>query len=528
MQMVEIVKWLNKLLTPAQIETLKKNNVPINGPNGIRRWLAERDIQAFVQLYFSDEFYLDFAPVHLDMLQDLQTIRDRQVSKQSGVKIARAYPRGHSKSSFYSRILPLHGFLYGWSKLTVLLANNDDAAKRLLSNIRNAIETNEQIKEDFPDIKGKQWGNERLESKDGNAIVGYGVGSGSIRGISNPYRPSLIIADDIDDDKSVRSLAELANNREWFDKSVLYLGDNVTYTTSFVVIGTIIRKTSLLQYILDSPDFNKDIRRAILSFSENTQLWEQWEQWILDRARNNDAPRDPESDSFYQGHKEELLRGTKVLWDRPDAYYRAMVSKLRNEKAFWSEEQNDPRDTETNLGTPAITDIPEDDKDYWLLAALDPTTKGGKNNDLAAYVEVLFNPTTKTLIVTYVDAKRRTYGATIDSITKRIKDRGREYTAFWVEINSAGTIIRDLLDERLSKECLNVSVDGIYSTLPKAERISTLSEYIRRGQLLFAPNLPNELYHELEFFPFAQTDDILDAISIIVLRLREKGALDLL
>jgi len=512
-----------------QLQTWIAHDVPLFGAGGIRRLVAEKDITAFIRLYFPQEFTLPLADVHHQMLQDMQAIRDRQVADRPGIKIARAIPRNHAKSTFYSRILPLHGFLFQWSPLTVLLANNDDSAKRLVGNIKTAIETNPYIQEDFPDLRGAIWGIEKIHNNAGGVITGYGVASGAVRGISTgQHRPSLIILDDVDDDVSVRSAVQLATNIETFDKAISALGDNVQYTTSYVAVGTIIRKTSLMQYIINSPDYHALVEQRIKQWS-SSPLWEQWRTQYLDLARDNNQPRDATEDVFYQENKEELLAGTQVLWDKPDDYYYAMVYKLaRGDKAFSSEMQNNPLDTESVFGTiPYISLSTIDESEYDLLAALDPTVQGGKKNDLAAYVEVLFNRKRKEIIVSYVDAKQRSYGQTIDTVVKRIKSRGRSYQGFWIEDNAHGLIVKDLLQDKFRQERIPLVANGVYNTIPKHDRIGALSEYIERGQLLFADNLPQELTDELSTYPMTH-DDVLDSISLIVLYLKDRRLLDLI
>lgn len=519
--------YASRLLSPVELQRIRA--VPLFGPGGLRKWIASRSIEAFVKLYFPDEFTLPLAPIHHQMLADMQQVCDRQVAGLPGLKLARAIPRNHAKSTFYSRLLPLHGFLFDWSKLTVLLGNNDDSARRLVGNIKAAIETNPLIAMDFPDIKGSVWGIERLENNTGAVITSYGVGSGAVRGISTgQYRPSLIVLDDVDDDKSVRSAVQLASNIEWFDKAISALGDNVRYTTSYIAVGTIIRKTSLMQYVINSPDYNSLVEQRIKQWS-TSQLWEQWREWYLNTARENNQPQDATADTFYQQHKEAMLAGTEVLWDKPDDYYYAMVYKLaRGDKAFNSEMQNNPQDTESIFGAiPYINLATINEAEYDLLAALDPTVQGGKKNDLAAFVEILFNRKRKEMIVSYVDAKQRSYGQTIDVVTRRIKNRGRMYQGFWIEDNSAGLIVKDLIQDKFRQNGIQLIANGVYNTIPKYDRIGVLSEYIERGQLLFADNLPQELTDELALYPMTH-DDVLDAVSLIVLYLKEKRLLDLI
>lgn len=504
---------------------------PIEGEYGLRRYLASRSIEAFAKLYFPTEFTLPFAPIHHQMLADMQEVRDRLAAGLPGLKLARAIPRNHAKSTFYSRLLPLHGFLYGWSSLTVLLGNNDDSAKRLVGNIKVAIETNPLLAMDFPNIKGSSWGIERLENNIGGVITSYGVGSGAVRGISTgESRPSLVILDDIDDERSVRSAVELANNIEWFDKTVLALGDNVHYTTSFIAVGTIIRKTSLLKYILDSTLFHRIIAKAVMNFASNDELWQQWQEYIIQMARDNYQPRDAYEDSFYQQHKTEMLAGTQVLWDRPDAYRQAMLLRLHDKRSFQSEQQNEPIDDGNLIGSIVkVASVPNASNEWHLLGSLDSSIKGSDANDPSAWVEVLFNRSTKQMIVSYVDSKKRSYAQTINDVSQRILQSTARYQGIFVETNSAGELIADAINQQIASKYYMVTKK--YNTLPKAERIGVLTQYMDTKQLVFYEGIQPQMFDELDTYPMKSNThhyDSLDALATIVMYLKDQGLLDLI
>lgn len=518
-----IQEYLHKLLTPEQIDKLIDANV---SESELRKYLAEQSFEAFIQLYFGDVFYLPLVPFQLEIIQDCQDIINRLRNDEHGVKLARCYPRGHGKSTFYAHLLPLYCFLYNISSLTILVGNTHDAGKRLLKTIKHYCENNEIIIEDFGNIKGQQWGLERIETKRGAAIQAFGIDTGSIRGINSPTRPRLVICDDLDDDAAVRSAATLDSMRETLDKAILQVGDSVGFTTSFVVCGTLLRKTSLLQHVMDKPGFHTRIASAVLQFSDSV-LWEEWKQAILQMNRAGLDILDPRNDVFYQINKEALLVGTQVLWDRPDIYREAMLVMLDSERTFYSEWQNVPSESSVSLGTLRFTALPENETEYYLLAALDPTTTAGKHSDLAAYVEVLFHPQRKELIVSYVNARQRNYQQTIEEVAERVKRRGKRFDGFWVETNTA--TIRDLLQERFTQEQLPILAVGLWNKLPKDDRISALSEYIHRGQLLFADTLAADILMDIEMWPYGHKhDDVLDAISMIVLELRKKGLINLL
>lgn len=526
--MDQVVAYLRRHLSRAQFVALVNAGVPMTGPSGLRRWVAERDLEAFIKVYLYEEFYLDFPAIHREFIADTQDIRDRAVAGKPGVKLARAIPRGHSKTSLFARVLPLHGFLFGWSPLTVLLGNNATAAGRLLKNIREVCELNDAIQEDFPELgAGETWGEHRIEYN-GAAIVCFGVGSGAIRGVSKPgARPSLVIGDDLDDDDSVRSAIVLEANKDWFDRSVMALGDQVRFTTSFVVIGTIIRKTSLMTHVLSSPDFSAVVQQGVKRFADNAELWDQWAAWFKDRALNGEAPKDPGSDEFYQRHKEAMLAGSDVLWPRPDGYYLLMVYRLaRGESAFASEIMNTPGTAGGTLVQPVFAPLPDNHAQLLRFGALDSTIKGGSHNDLAAWTEVLYDPRTKRVYVVLSDAERRPYNDTIARVVERLGGPHR-FTGLWVESNAAGSIIIDLLAEKIEAAGLYYDPIAVHNRLPKADRIQAMSEYIARGQLLFVDGCGDELLREFAEWPTGRYDDALDSLSIVVLQLKELGYLDI-
>ena len=529
--MEEIITFLKRHLSFEQFEHLVRNGVPLTGPQGLRRWVAERDLEAFAKLFFGEEFTLDLAPIHQTFVADIEAIRSHQMAHKPGLKVARAIPRGHSKTSWYSRLMPLHGFLYGWSPLTLLFGNNQTAAERLLKNIRDCIETNEALLEDFGLVRGEVWQSDHLQSVDGCSIRAFGRGSGAVRGVSKPgQRPSLIIADDMDDDQSVRSSTQLEADTEWWDKGVMSLGDQVTFSTSFVVVGTIIRTTSLMQHILDSHDFHSVIEQGIKKFSSHPELWTEWQAWYVEQAKQGKKPAGPADDVFYQKHRSKMLKGTQVLWDRPDGFYQMQLYRLsRGEQAFFSEIQNQPAEAGGNLGKLPIIPLPTDLSAWKRLGCLDPTIRGGKTNDKSAWIEAYFHPARREVIFAHCDAKQRPASATVDLVVNRLRQSNttQRFDGIWVESNSAGTLIADTIDQRAQAENLNYAVTQVHNSAPKDERIGILSVYVARNQVFASESIDPEFTAEWAGFPGYRFDDAIDSAATIIQQLKRAGALDL-
>lgn len=514
-----IRSYAERLLTQEQIQELVDQDVSIRE---LRKLLAYLSFEAFIKLYFPDEFFLSFAPIHDVMIADCQDIIDRARNNKRGVKVARAIPRGHSKSTMYARLLPLYTMLFHDSPLTVLIGATQTAANRLLRNMKASY--NEALREDFGE---PDWGIERIEYSDSephigaSVIVCFGIGSGAIRGMSNPTRPKLIVADDLDTDESVRSDINLMSNTDWWDKAVMSLGDSVRFTTSFVAVGTLIRNTSLLKHILDNPDFSSIVEQGIKRFADNATLWQDWQDWYIEQAKQGNQPKDPDSDSFYQQHKAELLHGAEVLWDRPDAYYNMMLYRLaRGNKAFQSEIQNTPHEAGGRLGAIDYAKLPDDLHNWHLLAAYDSATKA---NDYNAWSEVLFNPRTKQMIVVYSYAKQCGYAEAVDDIARRVQSSTKRYDGIFVESNSAGAVIADLLESKLP----GYIIERVHNSTKKEIRIDLLAEYQQRKQIAFVESINPLLVQQIQEFPHLKHDDAVDSLAMIVGYLHSKRYLEL-
>lgn len=525
-----LIAYAKRHLDTDQFRLLVESGMPLTGAHGLRRYVAERDLEAFARLYFPQEFTLEPPDIHRKLFGLMHDIRDRALTKKPGLKLALAIPRGHAKSTLFARILPTHALLFGYSPLTILLGNTQQASERLLINIRTELETNEAIVEDFGFVRGDVWTQNHINTINGAAIRAFGVGNGAVRGVSQPgQRPSLIIGDDLDDDAQVRSAVQLEAATEWFDKAVMGLGDNVAFTTSTVVVGTIIRKTSLMQHVLDSPDFTRIIEQGVKKFSGHPELWEEWKSFYLQEAKEGRKPADPQSDRFYQAHKPALLEGTDVLWPRNDAYYQMMLFRLsRGDKAFFSEIQNSPQESGGNLGKLPLVLMPTDLSEYQLLAALDPTIKGGKKNDKAAWIEILFHRRRKEMIVSFCNAEQRPASKTIEFAVNRLRQSPKRYDGFWVEGNAAGTLIADGIQQRLTSEGLHYNAVTVNNSAPKEERISILSDYAARGQFFAVDSIDPEFINEWDGFGSGHRwDDALDGAATIAMQLKAAGLLDL-
>lgn len=133
-------------------------------------------------------------------------------------------PRDHGKSVRMTFAYPLWCSVYKKKKFIALFGNTDTDAKQFLENIKNEIEDNELLLEDFGELQGSIWKANLLELSTGTAITSRSKGS-SARGLRfHENRPDLVILDDIIKDEEADSRDQCEKIYRWIKRVVFNLG----------------------------------------------------------------------------------------------------------------------------------------------------------------------------------------------------------------------------------------------------------------------------------------------------------------
>lgn len=306
---------------------------------------CETDLQLFGRVFFPHYCRQPFSRLHGYLFHQYGRQQHRPVLERMGRNFAVAAPRGYAKSTIASLLLPLHDILYRTEGYMVLVSATLKQSVGKLKSIRAELTENATLRKCFaPEI-------ERVATRqliaNGIAIEAFSVGT-ELRGITyRQYRPTKIVIDDGEDSEAVESPEQREKLTLWFKEVLENLGNGYT---NIIVVGTLLHSDSLLANILKRPDFESEVFRAVESFADNTALWEQW------RGRFNDLS-DPKrlrtARRFFDRHRKEMRKGTRVLWGAKETYY-ALMSQLttRGRKAFFKEKQNDPRHHEAQLFDP--------------------------------------------------------------------------------------------------------------------------------------------------------------------------------
>ena len=513
---------------PERRELLRRYRAgdPLKGEDGIRRALAAMDLayfgRAYLPHYFSrpsPQFHAELDTLWRDgVLKGIVPIGDnaKLVDAQDGCRRATAAPRGHAKSTNLTFKGSLHAALYRYKRYIIILSDTSDQANGFLSAIKDELEDNGAIREDFGDLTGGVWRENVIITAQGVRIDAIGAGQ-KIRGRKHKnWRPDLMVLDDIENDENVRTVEQRKKLENWFYKAVSKAGD--TYT-DIVYIGTLLHYDSLLAKVLKNPAYRSVKYKAVQSFS-TSPLWETWESIYTDLGNEG---RELEAKKFFEKNREEMLAGTKVLWEEKLSYYDLMVTRVsEGEASFNSELQNEPVNPDDCLFNEEWFDYynPEDmdfsSADFRFYGFVDPSLGKNRRADYSAILTGALEVPTGYLYILDADIVRRHPDAIISDVLQKAdwiqRTYGKRYVKFGVETVQFQWFLKEQLAKSSARARIYLPIEEVPQSSDKVLRIQTLQPDIKNKYIKFSRR-HKLLLEQLQYFPMADHDDGPDALE---------------
>lgn len=498
----------------------------LKGENGIRRALAAMDMAYFGRAYLPHYFSRPSPQFHAELdtlwregvLKGVVPIGDdaKLVDAQDGCRRATAAPRGHAKSTNLTFKGSLHAALYRYKRYIIILSDTSDQANGFLSAIKDELEDNGAIREDFGDLTGGVWRENVIITSQGVRIDAIGAGQ-KIRGRKHKnWRPDLMVLDDIENDENVRTVEQRKKLENWFYKAVSKAGD--TYT-DIVYIGTLLHYDSLLAKVLKNPAYRSVKYKAVQSFS-TSPLWETWESIYTDLGNEG---RELEAKKFFEENREEMLAGTKVLWEEKLSYYDLMVTRVsEGEASFNSELQNEPVNPDDCLFNEEWFDYynPEDmdfsSADFRFYGFVDPSLGKNRRADYSAILTGALEVPTGYLYILDADIARRHPDAIISDVLQKAdwiqRTYGKRYVKFGVETVQFQWFLKEQLAKVSARARIYLPIEEVPQSSDKVLRIQTLQPDIKNKYIKFSRR-HKLLLEQLQYFPMADHDDGPDALE---------------
>ena len=501
-------------------------------------WIARcaTDLELFTAYYFPHYCQYAFNDFHADYFAAV-TFMERAIRRVRGA------PRGYAKSTLTALVKPLHDVGYGLEQFIVMVSETQDQANQKLRDIRSEVFNNNALIDDFGiRFKTRTPGETQYIiycGKNSCMFQSYGAGV-EVRGIRyGAKRPTKIIVDDGEDSDEVLNESLRAKKENWFFQVISQLGSN---DTNIEVIGTVLHPESLLKKLLKNPAYDARLFKAIIEWSPNQKLWDQW----TDIYTNLDNPNSKQdSEQFFELNKEAMLERTKVLWPEKEPYLYLMKELVeKGRRAFMKEKQNEPLAGDEILfeqihfyrevsegflieksGVIIPWKVLKNDKGEWLnaFAALDPAAgqtkpKPGAKSDFACILTGLTDQ--KNRLFVHEDWTRRA------SPTKQISEVFEfhlryGYQKVGVETNLfRNLLIPNLAAERKRRELetkkeIQISFYDIEQTDKKEKRIYTLEPKVCHSHILFNRALSGEFLGQMMAYPNVDHDDGPDTLEML-------------
>ncbi|HEV3021543.1 MAG TPA: hypothetical protein VGX76_03725, partial [Pirellulales bacterium] len=333
---------------------------------------------------------------------------------------------------------------------------------------------------------------------------------------TGPHRPTLIICDDLQNDRHIQSALRREQSRQWFQGTLLKAGNK---QTNIVSLATALHRDALALELDRTPGWTSRVFKAITRWPENMSLWHQWEGIYCD---TRDETSGAAARAFYERHREAMDAGAELLWPDEEDLYTLMCMRVEGGRtAFEREKQGTPLN-------PEMCEWPESyfDEQIWFddwpaqlqvkAVALDPSKgQDARRGDYSAFV--LFGVDHQGLLYVEADLARRP--------TPEIVATGAEIChrfmphAFGVESNQFQELLAGEFEAEFRRRgIVNVQPWSMDNRVNKLVRLRRLGPYLSARRLRFKANSPSTrlLVDQLREFPVGDHDDGPDALEMAI------------
>ena len=446
-----------------------------------RKELAYKDITWFFTIYFSDYITYELANFQKEILS---LITDK---KNSNVVITSF--RGSGKTTFCAEVLPIWAILGKWQlKFILIVCQTQPRARDTLANIRSDLVNLGLLVEDFRPREGKtdKWSeNSIVIPKYGARITVVSVGE-SIRGIKHrEHRPQIIVCDDLEDVPSARSVENRDKVWQFVNGELIPTGDK---NTRVIFIGNKVHNDSLMMRLTNEIRSKKmsGVCRSYPLVDKGVISWP-GKYSNIDEINELKKRYASEVDFLREQMLIILPDGNAIIKPKDIKYYDSLP----------------------------------DQKPEFYFTSTDPAFTLKRTGD---YTAIIFgavykiNGQRKIYIFPNPINKRVEVNETIEETKKIISNFG-PYAIVRIYVEGGST--QKSLIQMLQHEGINAE-EIIPGGEDKHARLNTASPWIKNAVILFPREGADELVNQILYFETEKHDDLVDALTLLVLALLEK------
>jgi len=238
--------------------------------------------------FFPERFHLPFAEnIHGEIF--------KLIDDPTKNKVAIAAPRGYGKTSIVALALVARYILFRLTNFVVYINKSHDAASLQTENLRRELVTNRTIKGLFGKVNSRSAENDFDEVFSKKSWVAYDTlvwprGAGQqVRGVLfKNDRPGLIVIDDLEDPQKIENEEIRKSWYEWLYADVIKAVPRTHNNWKIVYIDTLKHEDSVLQKLLDSPEWHSirleacddDFNPTAPNFMSKEMIEKEWKQHV--------------------------------------------------------------------------------------------------------------------------------------------------------------------------------------------------------------------------------------------------------
>lgn len=406
-------KYLTKHYSSKTSEALLKANS--SSLDELARALGEVDIAFFCLYFMSDTFVVKDSNTARQLSKGHYELWDIANATFVEDKIDRAAiiePRGFAKTTIFDMAAGVWLHCYKKSLFTLIGAKTDTDATQFLDSIKKVFNENMKIIKVFGrliNIKAYKPNGDKytvnaneVEFMNGTYIKTVGSGT-SVRGANwGGIRPTVVIADDFQDEKNI--LTDAARDKQYskWTKEIEEVGDKAVYrngvkikaATKIIAIGTVLHIDCLMSRLSRNNDYYTILRQAIILKDNQTvedifesPLWSECHDIYFNEKLDKDL-RKATAEQFYRNHKTEMQ--FPVWWpEKWDCFNDLAVKYWEDRRSFMSELMNDASSIGEKWFRSVRTQTSEEIEEHEFIKTMlsvDPASTTNKKSDFTSII----------------------------------------------------------------------------------------------------------------------------------------------
>lgn len=377
-----------------------------NDIDEIAKALGNIDIEFFCLYFLQDIFVVKDTNEARTLSKDhyeLWQLANKTFIEDLYDKVNIVCPRGFAKTTIFDLAISIWLVCYKKSTFTLLGAKREDDATQFIDSIKGVFNKNKKIISNFGkliDKKKFKVNASEIEFTNGCYLRAMGSGT-SVRGANfKGIRPTVVIADDYQDDKDVLTDEGRQKKYDNWTKQIEKVGDTAVFrngkkikqATKIISIGTIIHLDCLISRLSRNKSYYTVLKQAIILKEDQTvddifdsELWRECKKLYFDDSLEDSMEA---ANIFYKKHKKEMQ--FKVLWpEKWDCFIDLAIPYWENRSTFMSELMNDVTSIGEKWFKSILTKTKEEIEEHKFIKTMlcvDPASTTKKKSDFTAMV----------------------------------------------------------------------------------------------------------------------------------------------